>query len=232
MWNLNKTRYKRCSQRIFWSPRYTFPNNRGGPRISREPIGIFGVLFGFVVTLSRKSPMVLRVPCSVDPESPRITPDSTRFNYESAQNVPRTRQECDRWNLNRVCLSQMSPDKNVPRLLPRLTPVSSSCTYLPSEPRLRADLPDSATNHPERVPVSPDSATEEPRIMPNQLNSAWFGDWPELPSSRSAQNHQESSRLTTNLPRFTPNHTDYATTHPDSPRLTIRSSFGSRFGNV
>ena len=35
-------------------------------------------------------------------------------------------------------------------------------------------------------------------------------------SSRSAKNHQESSRLTTNLLRFTPNHPDSATTHPDS----------------
>ena len=77
----------------------------------------------------------------------------------------------------------------------------------PIESRLSADLPDSATNHPERAPVCPDSATEEPRIMPNQLKV--FGA-----SSLSAKNHQESSRLTTNLLRFTPNHPDSASTHP------------------
>ena len=94
-----------------------------------------------------------------------------------------------------------------------------------SEPRLSADLPDSVTNHPERAPVSPDSATEEPRIMPNQLDSGLGPKNVKLfkvfvASSRSAKNHQESSRLTTNLLRFTPNHPDSATTHPDSPRLT------------
>ena len=66
--------------------------------------------------------------------------------------------------------------------LPRLTPESSACIFLPSgpsEPRLSAHLPNSATNHPERAPVSPDSATEEPRIMPNHLDSAWFGARPQ-----------------------------------------------------
>ena len=60
----------------------------------------------------------------------------------------------------------------------------------------------------------------------NHAESAWFGlIRGSAPikvfgaSSRLAKNHQDSSRLTTNLLRFTPNHPDSATTHPDSPRL-------------
>ena len=122
------------------------------------------------------------------------------------------------------CLSVPNELRLLPRLLPQLTPESSACLFLPSgpsEPRLSADLPDNATNHPKRAPVSPDSATEEPRIMPNQFYSGLGPENFKLfkvfgVSSRSAKNHQESSRLTTNLLRLTPIHPDSATTHPDS----------------
>ncbi len=59
--------------------------------------------------------------------------------------------------------------------------------------------------------------------MPNQLDSGLGPDNFKLfkvvgASSRLAKNHQQSSRLTTNLLRFTQN-------HPEPPRLCYNSRF-------
>ena len=64
-----------------------------------------------------KAPMELPVLCSVDPETPRILHDSTRLNYESAQNAPRMRT------------LKFESCLNVPRLRPDLTdgPTKSPC---------------------------------------------------------------------------------------------------------
>ena len=227
-----------CNRASGLSPCYTFPNNRGGPRISSEPIhhnksAYLGYFLGLWLHCPGTAPMELRVPCSVYPESPRITPITNQ--HDLTTNLARRSKSAP------SCLSVPNEprlDKNLPRLrpdvadgamnsadsspdsattLPRLTPESSECIFLPSapsEPRLNADLPGSATNHPKRAPVFHDSATEEPRISLIRVDSGLGHDnfklSGELPIS------QESSRLTTNLLPFTPNHPDSATTHPDS----------------
>ena len=132
-----------------------------------------------------------------------------------------------------------------PLTLPRLTPESSACIFLPSgpsEPRVSHDwAPTYPTalrttpNEPRFLPTLPQRSHESCRISLIRLDSGLgpknfklfkvFGA-----ISRSAKNHQKSSRLTTNLLRFTPNHPDSVCY--DSPWLTIRSSFGCRFGNV
>ena len=135
-----------------------------------------------------------------------------------------------------------------PPTLPRLTPESSACIFLPSgpsEPRVSHDwAPTYPTalrttpNEPRFLPTLPRRSHESCRISLIRLSDSGLGHENFKlfkvfgASSRSAKNHKESSRLTTNLLRFTPNHPDSATTYPDSPRLTILCSFGSRFGNV
>ena len=146
--------------------------------------------------------------------------------------------------------NELRLDKNVPRLrpdvadgathstdsspdsaptLPRRTSESSACIFLPSgpsEPRL-SRLTRQRYEPPRTSPGSSRLCHESCRINLIRLDSGLGPDNFKLfkvfgASSRSAKNHQESSRLTTNLLRFTPNHPDSATTHPDSPRLTIR----------
>ena len=147
---------------IVLSPRITHSRIIGeGPRISREPIhpdksAYSGYFLDLWLHCPGRTPMELRVPSSVDPESPRITPDSTRFNYESAQNVPRTRQECDlKFESFLSVPNESRLNKNVPRLRPdvgdgatnsadsaRMTPESSARIFLPSapsEPRVSHD---------------------------------------------------------------------------------------------
>ena len=126
----------------FWScSRYTFPNNRG--EVLWTPHDLTTNLHRTCQERAKNATVEIWILF--------VCPEWAPTRQECATTPPRWR-----------------------RLLPRLTPESSACIFLPSvpsEPRLSADLPDSATNHPERALVSPDSATEEPRIMPNQLES-------------------------------------------------------------
>ena len=168
-----------------------------GSRFTPTNRHIWGTFWVCDYTVQEEPRWSYEFPVVLTPNHHKSPPDSTRFNYEYAQNVPRTpRMRPLKFESCVSVPNQLRLDKNVPRLrpdvadgaanraesspdsaptLPRLTPESSACIFLhrgPSEPRLSADLPDSATNHPERAPVSPDSATEEPRIMPNHLDSA------------------------------------------------------------
>ena len=188
--------------------------------------------------------MELRVPCSVDPRITTNHPDSSRFNaprmrtlkFGSCLSVPNERRL----------------DKNVPRLrpdvadgatnsadsspvsaptLPRLTPESSACIFLPralSEPRVSHEwAPTYPTalrttpNEPRFLPTLPRRSHESCRISlirgsaPTTLNFLKFsGRAPDQP--RITKNHPDSPRTCYGSPRTTQTLLRLTPTHPDS----------------
>ena len=120
-----------------------------------------------------------------------------------------------------------TPPPSPPRLCPDWPPKHQRAYFSPV-PRVSHEwAPTYPTalrttpNEPRFLPTLPRRSHESCRISLIRFDSGLGPNNIKLfnvfgASSRSANNHQESSRLTTNLLRFTPNHPDCY----DSPRLT------------
>ena len=214
------------------------PNQQGAD--SPRQIGIFGVLLGFVVTLSREEPrwsytfpVVLTQNHHESPPPPPTQHDLTTNLPQRAKNAPRMRPL-----KFESCLSvpnERRLDKNVPRLRPD---VADGATNSADSARLCPDWP---PNHQREYfsPVGPSeprvnhwaptyptalrSTPNEPRFLqtlPRRSHescriSLIRGSVPKTlkvfgASYRPAKNHQET-------------HHELATVHPEPPRLCYDS---------